>query len=132
RDLRMRYGDVDVLDGVELDVHRGEVITLLGPNGAGKTTTIEILEGFRNRSGGSVTVLGHDPARAPEEWRAGIGIVLQSWRDHGRWSVRALLEHLGSYYAPYGTPERRRPRDVDELLETVGLAEHAHQRIATL
>ena len=132
RDLRMRYGTRDVLDGVELDVRRGEVIALLGPNGAGKTTTIEILEGFRSRSGGEVSVLGVDPMVAGEEWRAGVGIVLQSWRDHGRWTVRALLDHLGRYYLPYSTPERRRPREVDELLATVGLADHADKRIAKL
>ena len=106
RDLRMRYGTTDVLDGVDLQVRRGEVIALLGPNGAGKTTTIEILEGFRNRSGGEVRVLGEDPAAAGEDWRAGIGIVLQSWRDHGRWRVRDLLAHLGRYYVPYGVPGR--------------------------
>jgi ABC-2 type transport system ATP-binding protein len=132
RDLRMRYGTKDVLDGVEFDVRRGEVIALLGPNGAGKTTTIEILEGFRLRSGGDVRVLGEDPATAPEPWRAGIGIVLQSWRDHGRWSVRGLLGHLGEYYGPYGTPARPRPRPVDELLETVGLTSAAGQRISKL
>lgn len=132
RDLRMRYGTQDVLDGVEFDVHRGEVIALLGPNGAGKTTTIEILEGFRARSGGEVRVLGEDPATGGEAWRAGIGIVLQSWRDHGRWHVRQLLDHLGRYYAPYATADRPRPRDTAQLMATVGLAEHADQRISTL
>ncbi len=132
RDLRMRYGSTDVLDGVELQVRRGEVIALLGPNGAGKTTTIEILEGFRNRSGGDVRVLGEDPATAGEDWRAGIGIVLQSWRDHGRWRVRELLEHLGRYYLPYGVPGRPRPRDTDELIATVGLTAHADQKVSTL
>lgn len=131
-DLRMRYGTRDVLDGVDFEVRRGEVVTLLGPNGAGKTTTIEILEGFRERSGGEVDVLGHDPLRAPEAWRSGIGIVLQSWRDHGLWRVRDLLRHLGDYYAPYSTSERRRPRDVDQLLATVGLADAASQRVAKL
>ncbi|NLF05643.1 MAG: ABC transporter ATP-binding protein, partial [Actinomycetales bacterium] len=132
RGLRMRYGTKDVLDGVDLQVRRGEVVALLGPNGAGKTTTIEILEGFRTRSDGEVRVLGADPATAGEEWRAGIGIVLQSWRDHGRWNVRALLDHLGSYYVPYATPERRRPRDTDELLATVGLTDLADRRISKL
>lgn len=132
RDLRMRYGTKDVLDGVDFEVHRGEVVTLLGPNGAGKTTTIEILEGFRERSDGEVTVLGHDPLLAPEAWRAGIGIVLQSWRDHGLWKVRDLLRHLGEYYEPYGTPDRPRPRQVDELLEAVGLADAAQQRVSKL
>ena len=92
------------------------MIALLGPNGAGKTTTIEILEGFRMRSAGEVSVLGVDPANGDERWRARIGVVLQSWRDHGRWKVHELLEHLGGYYTPYATPERPRPQDVDELL----------------
>jgi ABC-2 type transport system ATP-binding protein len=116
RGLHMRYGTRDVLKGVDFHVDRGEVITLLGPNGAGKTTTIEILEGFRMRSAGEVRVLGVDPARGDERWRAQIGVVLQSWRDHGRWKVRELLAHLGSHYAPYSTPGRPRPQDVDELL----------------
>lgn len=132
RGLRMRYGTRDVLDGVDLDVHRGEVVTILGPNGAGKTTTIEILEGFRERSAGDVVVLGHDPATAPEAWRAGVGIVLQSWRDHRRWRVRDLLAHLAEYYRPYGTAERPRPRDVDELLATVGLTEAGDQMLMRL
>jgi ABC-2 type transport system ATP-binding protein len=132
RGLRMRYGSRDVLTGVDLAARRGEVITLLGPNGAGKTTTIEVLEGFRMRSAGEVSVLGVDPARGDERWRARIGVVLQSWRDHGRWRVRDLLAHLGGYYAPYATPERARPHDVDELLETVGLTEQAGQRLASL
>jgi ABC-2 type transport system ATP-binding protein len=132
RDLRMRYGSLDVLDGVDFTARRGEVLALLGPNGAGKTTTIEILEGFRLRSGGHVRVLGVDPARGDEAWRARIGVVLQSWRDHGRWKVRQLLHHLGSYYAPYATPDRPRPYDTDELLDTVGLAAQASQKITTL
>ena len=132
RGLRMRYGSRDVLTGVDFTVRRGEVITLLGPNGAGKTTTVEILEGFRMRSAGEVGVLGVDPAKGDERWRARIGVVLQSWRDHGRWRVRDLLAHLGSYYAPYSTPERERPHDVDKLLETVRLAEQAEQRLVSL
>jgi ABC-2 type transport system ATP-binding protein len=132
RDLRMRYGSRDVLQGVDFQVGRGEVIALLGPNGAGKTTTIEILEGFRMRSAGEVSVLGVDPANGDERWRARIGVVLQSWRDHGRWKVHELLEHLGGYYTPYASPERPRPQDVDELLETVGLAGQAKQRLASL
>jgi ABC-2 type transport system ATP-binding protein len=132
RGLRMRYGSRDVLDGVDFRVARGEVITLLGPNGAGKTTTIEILEGFRLRSAGEVAVLGVDPARGDERWRARVGVVLQSWRDHGRWKVRELLAHLGGYYAPWSSPERERPYDVDELLETVGLTGQAGQRLISL
>jgi ABC-2 type transport system ATP-binding protein len=132
RDLRMRYGSTDVLTGVDFAARRGEVLVLLGPNGAGKTTTIEILEGFRIRSAGEVRVLGVDPAKGDERWRARLGVVLQSWRDHGRWTVRDLLRHLGRYYEPYSTPERTRPCDVDALLDTVGLAGQATRKIASL
>lgn len=132
RDLRMRYRSQDVLKGVGFMARRGEVVVLLGPNGAGKTTTIEVLEGFRMRSAGDVTVLGTDPARGDERWRARLGIVLQSWRDHGKWRVRELLAHLGSYYAPYSTNLVRRPWEVDELIAAVGLTEQADKRIGTL
>jgi ABC-2 type transport system ATP-binding protein len=108
------------------------VVTLLGPNGAGKTTSIEILEGFRIRSAGEVSVLGVDPALADEDWRARVGVVLQSWRDHARWTPRLLLHYLGRYYAPYSTPERERPYDVDQLIKLVGIEEHADQKIRTL
>lgn len=130
--LRMRYGATDVLHDVTLQAHRGEVLALLGPNGAGKTTTIEILEGFRLRSAGRVQVLGVDPADGNETWRARLGVVLQSWRDHGKWRVRELLAHLGEYYVPYSTAERPRPWDADELIAAVGLTEHAGQKIKTL
>jgi ABC-2 type transport system ATP-binding protein len=132
RDLRMRYGSNDVLDGVEFDIRRGEVVTLLGPNGAGKTTTIEILEGFRLRSDGDVSVLGMDPAQADEDWRARVGVVLQSWRDHARWTPRLLLHYLGRYYVPYSTTERERPYVVDQLIKLVGIEEQADQKIRTL
>ena len=132
RGLRMSYGAHEVLTGVDLDVHPGEVVCLLGPNGAGKTTTIEVLEGFRLPSAGEVTVLGADPARADDAWRARIGIVLQSWRDHPRWTPRRLLTQLGGFYRPWSTPERPRPYDVDRLLETVGLTDDADRKIATL
>jgi ABC-2 type transport system ATP-binding protein len=132
RDLRMRYGTTDVLHGVDFTAAPGEVVALLGPNGAGKTTTIEILEGFRLPSAGHVRVLGEEPAKGDEMWRAKLGVVLQSWRDHSRWRVRELLDHLGRYYRPYGTPDRPRPFDTDELIGTVGLAEHAHKKVARL
>jgi ABC-2 type transport system ATP-binding protein len=132
RDLRMRYGAKDVLDGVTFTARRGEVLALLGPNGAGKTTTIEILEGFRMRSGGDVRVLGIDPARGGEQWRARVGVVLQSWRDHGKWRVRELLGHLGSYYRSYSTSDVTRPWSVDDLLEAVGLTAQAGQRAGRL
>lgn len=132
RGLRMRYGEHDVLNGVDLDVHAAEVVVLLGPNGAGKTTTIEILEGFRRPSAGSIEVLGADPLHADEPWRARVGVVLQSWRDHARWTPRDLLEHLGAYYRPFATVDRPRPIPTEELLAMVGLTTAADQRIITL
>ena len=131
-DLRMRYGDKDVLRGVDLTVARGEVLALLGPNGAGKTTTIEILEGFRRRSAGRVRVLGVDPAEADEAWRARVGIVLQSWRDHGKWQVRQFLANQGSLYTPFSNAEVPRPWPVDELLESVGLSGQAAEQVRRL
>ncbi|PRX99405.1 ABC transporter ATP-binding protein [Allonocardiopsis opalescens] len=122
--LRMRYGPHDVLRGVDLRVRPGEVVALLGPNGAGKTTTVEILEGFRKRSGGRVAVLGTDPDRGGDAWRARLGIVLQSWKDHPYWRVRELLAHIASCYP--------RPRPVGELLDSLGLAEHAGKRVQQL
>ena len=130
--LRMRYGPTDILHDVTLQVRPGEVVALLGPNGAGKTTTIEILEGFRARTGGRVAVLGADPAHVTDEWRARVGIVLQSWRDHNQWRVRELLSHLGSYYRRYSTPVMDRPWPVDDLMEAVGLTEHAGKQIRML
>jgi ABC-2 type transport system ATP-binding protein len=124
RGLRMRYGATDVLRDVSFTAGAGEVLALLGPNGAGKTTTIEILEGFRIRSAGTVAVLGTDPAHGDEAWRAKLGVVLQSWRDHGKWRVRELLAHLGRYYDD--------PWDTDELIELVGLADRADHKLKTL
>src|SRR6201995_590881 len=109
RGLRMRYGKTDVLNGVSFTARHGEVLALLGPNGAGKTTTIEILEGFRMRSAGEVSVLGTDPARAGEAWRARTGVVLQSWRDHAKWQGRELLAPPGPYYGAYSTAGAPRP-----------------------
>jgi ABC-2 type transport system ATP-binding protein len=125
--LRMRYGGTEVLHDVSFEARPGEVLAVLGPNGAGKSTTIEILEGFRLRSAGRVEVLGVDPADGDERWRARLGIVLQSWRDHGNWRVRELLHHLGLYYVPYV-----QPWDADELLAAVGLEAAAGQKIRTL
>lgn len=130
--LRMRYGSKDVLHDVTFQARHGEVLVMLGPNGAGKTTTIEILEGFRLPSAGRVAVLGVDPAHGDEAWRARIGVVLQSWRDHGKWRVRELLAHLGSFYRPYSTDGSQRPWDTDELLELVGLTDHADAKIKSL
>ncbi|WP_454367817.1 ABC transporter ATP-binding protein [Streptomyces ambofaciens] len=120
----MAYGGVDVLRGVDLDIHRGEIFALLGPNGAGKTTTVEILEGFRRRSAGDVRVLGTDPERGNDGWRGRIGLVLQSWRDHPRWRVAELLTHFATYY-----PD---PRDPAELLALVGLDEQAGRQVYRL
>ncbi len=121
RDLRMTYGATHVLRGVDLRIGVGEVVALLGPNGAGKTTTIEILEGFRAASAGHVRVLGVEPIRGTDEWRADLGVVLQSWRDHARWRVREALAHFGEFYRPYATPDRPRPWDADDLIARVGL-----------
>ena len=132
RDLRKSYGEKQAVDGLDLTVDRGEIFAVLGPNGAGKTTTIEILEGFRMRSAGDVRVLGADPATGGERWRARLGVVLQSWRDHGKWKVRELLHHLGRYYLPHSTPQLARPWPVDDLLEVVGLTAHAHKRVSRL
>jgi len=130
--LRMRYGDTDVLQNVTFQARAGEVLVLLGPNGAGKTTTIEILEGFRERSAGRVEVLGVDPMRADEYWRARVGVVLQSWRDHPKWRVGELLSYLGSYYRPYSTSRIQRPWDPDELIAAVGLTDQTDTEIRTL
>lgn len=130
--LQMSYGSNVVLRDVNFEIKRGEVLVLLGPNGAGKTTTIEILEGFRTRSDGDVEVLGVDPVHGDEQWRARIGMVLQSWRDHSRWKVRELLVHLGGYYEPYTTDTRKRPLDADELLSLVGLQDKADLKVSAL
>jgi ABC-2 type transport system ATP-binding protein len=132
RGLRMRYGARDVLSGVTFSAQRGEVLALLGPNGAGKTTTIEVLEGFRARSAGDVSVLGTDPARGNEAWRARLGVVLQSWRDHRFWRVRELLTYQARFYAPFASDDVARPWDVDELIESVGLTEAADAKIISL
>lgn len=130
--LRMAYGQTQVLHGVNLHVDRGEVVALLGPNGAGKTTTIEILEGFRAPSEGRVDVLGENPLAGGEGWRARVGVVLQSWRDHPKWKVRELLHHLGEFYRPFSTQQTTRPWDTDDLLSKVGLTGKADRPIAKL
>ena len=122
--LCMRYGRRDVLRDLDLVIDPGEIFALLGPNGAGKTTTVEILEGYRLRSAGQVSVLGEDPARAGDAWRARTGIVMQAWRDHAKWRVGELVEHLARYY-----PD---PFRTSELLDLVGLAEFAGQETQKL
>ncbi|PHQ52443.1 ABC transporter [Streptomyces cinnamoneus] len=124
RDLRKAYGHRTVLDGVDLDVGRGEVVAVLGPNGAGKTTLTEILEGYRGRDGGEVTVLGEDPGTAGPDWRDRIGIVLQGNGDLAHLTPREAFRHFAGYYST--------PRDPDELLAVVGLVEQAGKRIGKL
>ena len=113
RGLMKRYGGRAVVDGLDLDVARGEVFALLGPNGAGKTTTIEILEGVRRRDTGSVSVLGEDPAGAGRAWRSRIGVVSQSEGVAQELTVREMLDHFATYHAT--------PRPTAELVATVGL-----------
>jgi ABC-2 type transport system ATP-binding protein len=115
RGLRMQYGSYEAVRGVDLQVARGEVFAFLGPNGAGKTTTVEILEGFRTRTGGEVRVLGEDPQHASADWRARIGVVLQECEPERDLSVRECLRLYAGYYPA--------PRDVDETIALVGLTE---------
>jgi ABC-2 type transport system ATP-binding protein len=124
RDLRMRYGTTEAVCGVDLEVRRGEVVAVLGPNGAGKTTTVEILEGYRRRTGGQVRVLGKDPERAGLDWRGRVGVVLQESRPERGLSVRECLALYAGYH--------RRPRTVEELLELVGLTPEADVRASRL
>jgi ABC-2 type transport system ATP-binding protein len=120
RGLHKRYGEYEAVRGIDIDVRRGEVFGLLGPNGAGKTTTVEILEGYRQRSSGEVSVLGHDPAKRQIELRRRIGIVLQSGGIYSHVTPREALRHWASFYP--------RPRDVNEVLELAGLREQADVR----
>jgi ABC-2 type transport system ATP-binding protein len=122
--LRKSYGDFEAVRGVDLEVHTGEVFAFLGPNGAGKTTTTEILEGYRERSAGEVTVLGEDPEHAGGEWRERIGIVLQQCRMRPELTVRETLELYGGYY--------REPSSVDDTVEHVGLGPKADTRAGRL
>lgn len=123
----MRYGNKQVLDGLNLTVYPDEVVAMLGPNGAGKSTTVEILEGYRVPSAGEVSVLGVNPARGDDGWRSQIGVVLQHSGDHGKWKVRQLLTHIADYYRPYIDPW-----PTDELLDIVGLTEQANQKVQSL
>ena len=122
--LRKSYGEVEAVRGIDLEVMPGEIFAFLGPNGAGKTTTVEILEGYRKRSGGEVSVLGEDPQRAGRAWRERIGIVLQSGRLDPYLTVRESLALYAGYY--------RNPRPVDEVIALVGLEEKAETRARKL
>jgi ABC-2 type transport system ATP-binding protein len=124
RDLRKTYGETEALRGVSFEIAEGEVFGLLGPNGAGKTTTVEILEGYRPRDGGEVSVLGRDPARAERPFRERIGVVLQQSQMFQNLTVRELHAMFAGYY------ERR--RDVQDVIELVGLAGKADDRVKTL
>jgi ABC-2 type transport system ATP-binding protein len=122
--LRKAYGQVEAVRGLSFEIGSGEVFGILGPNGAGKTTTVEILEGYRERDAGDVTVLGEDPAEAGRDWRGRIGVVLQSSATYAELTVRELLELFAGYY--------ERPLAVDEVVELVGLAEKRDARVRTL
>ena len=125
--LKKSYGDVHAVRGVDLEIAQGEIFSLLGPNGAGKTTTVEILEGFRTRDSGTVSVLGFDPQTRGHEsriWRDRIGIVLQSSADAGDLTVLETIDHFSGYYS--------NPRKVDEVIHSVGLVEKEKALIRNL
>jgi ABC-2 type transport system ATP-binding protein len=124
RELAMRYGDREVLHGIDLVVPHGMVMGFLGPNGAGKTTTVEILEGYRRRTGGQASVLGMDPATGGRQLRERIGIVLQETGHNPDLTVRETLRQFAGYYL--------RPRPVDEVVGLVGLEEAADRRVRAL
>ncbi len=124
RELRKTYGQTNAVDGVSFEIRPGETFALLGPNGAGKSTTIEILEGYRSRTGGEVSVLGTDPAKGGLDWKARLGIVLQSTGETGLVTVAEQLKHFAGFYP--------NPRGVDEVIAAVGLEPQAKTRIAKL
>lgn len=124
RDMKKSYGRFTAVDGISFDIEQGETFALLGPNGAGKSTVIEILEGYRDRSSGDAQVLGVDPQRGGLEWKAQLGIVLQSTGESGNVTVLEQLTHFAGYYP--------NPRKVSEVIEAVGLGSKAKTRISKL
>lgn len=122
--LVKRYGNVEAVRGIDFSVEQGECFALLGPNGAGKTSTVEIMEGYRDRTSGSVSILGYDPQHGTRDYRERIGIVLQTSGISPELSVREVVELFAAYYP--------KPRAVGELLELVGLVEKREERIGTL
>jgi ABC-2 type transport system ATP-binding protein len=124
RGLRRSYGEFEAVRGIDVTVESGQVFAFLGPNGAGKTTTVEILEGYRARDAGEVSVLGDDPAEAGREWRARIGVVLQECRMRPELTVRETLDLYAGYY-----PD---PLGVDETIALVGLQSQADERAGRL
>src|SRR6186997_2514958 len=124
RGLIKRYGESLAVDEVNLDIRAGEVFALLGPNGAGKTTTVEILEGYRARDGGEVSVLGADPEHGGSALRERIGVVLQASDLPAALTVREVHQMFAGYYD--------HPREVDEVIALVGLEEKSASRVKTL
>jgi len=124
RGLKKAYGSTVAVDGVDLDVRRGEIFSLLGPNGAGKTTTVEILEGYRRRDAGEVAVLGIDPNHATSAWRADIGIVLQSTGEFEELTVGEVVSHFALYYPNSDDPQA--------VVDRVGLGDKRNARAKTL
>src|SRR6476659_6627875 len=122
--LRKSYDGFEAVRGIDLEIGAGEIFAFLGPNGAGKTTTVEILEGYRNRNAGEVSVLGIDPQRADRAWRNRVGCVLQESRLVPELTPREAVEQYAGYYT--------HPREVDETVDLVGLSEKADTRTARL
>jgi ABC-2 type transport system ATP-binding protein len=124
RGLVKRYGSLAAVDGIDLTVEAGEIFSILGPNGAGKSTTVEILEGYRNRDAGEVTVLGVDPAQNPASWRARIGVVLQASKMPDELTVRECVHQFAGFYG--------NSRDPEEVIAAVGLTDKATTRVKRL